>query len=256
MLLDSIEKSLQLIQQTISNIYSLSSLRGNTERLYQNDSQIVDINKLLIRYLELDIISHESISQFIKDALRIFKIGDDISIERHQGVSSEIFIHDRTKKYLLADLGFGFTQLLPIILKIAIIAKENDITEFGSSADIYRTSVLLLEEPESNLHPSYQSLLADLIIAAADRFNIQFIIETHSEYFIRKLQYLTGNGDIKPADTSLYYFYHPNETPKGEKQVKKIEIQKDGTLSTEFGPGFFDEALNWKFELLKLKNKN
>jgi len=38
--------------------------------------------------------------------------------------------------------------------------------------------------------------------------------------------------------------------------VKKIEILKDGSLSDDFGTGFFDEALNLEFELLKIKNKN
>jgi hypothetical protein len=51
----------------------------------------------------------------------------------------------------------------------------------------------------------------------------------------------------------IYYFNAPNNIPAGEPQVKKIEILEDGSLSDDFGSGFFDEATNWKFELLKLK---
>jgi len=71
---------------------------------------------------------------------------------------------------------------------------------------------------------------------------------------IRKFQYLVAKGEMKPEDVVIYYLHDPNDIPEGEKQVKKIEILPDGSLSDDFGPGFFDEATNWKFELLRLKN--
>lgn len=251
---DSVKSSFKLLQKATSNIYSLSSLRGNTERLYSNNSNIVDINNIIIQFLGADIGERMN---FLNSSLKLFNIGDKISITRHQGVVSEIFIHRGSDKILLADMGFGYTQLLPIIIKVAIIASENSKKDFVTvSGCQYSPSILLLEEPESNLHPSFQSKLADFIIDAASKFNIQFIIETHSEYFIRKLQYLVAKKELKPRDISLFYFHEPGNIPKGEKQVKKIEIQKDGSLSEDFGSGFFDEALSWKFELLKLKNKN
>jgi len=249
---ESMIDSISSLQKTIRSIYSLSSLRGNTERLYSNNSEIVDLNNIIIQFLESDVYrKHSLIEKFINKSLKLFNIGDRLSIDRHQGVSSEIFIHRGAKKILLADLGFGFTQLLPIILKVAIIAKQNH-----QHNDSYSASILILEEPESNLHPSYQSKLADLLLDAASTFNIQFIVETHSEYLIRKLQYLVAKKDLKPRNVSLFYFHEPNRIPNGEKLVKKIEIKIDGSLSDDFGTGFFDEALNWKFEILKLKNKN
>ena len=51
-----------------------------------------------------------------------------------------------------------------------------------------------MEQPEIHLHPNAQSALADVMIDVinsrengADR-NIQLIIETHSEHFLRRLQ--------------------------------------------------------------------
>jgi predicted ATPase len=250
----SIIKPFHHILTATKNIYSLSSLRGNTERLYSNNSEIVDINKIIMQFLEYNINSNHS---FINKSLKHFNIGDRLSIERHQGVASEIFITQGSEKKLLADLGFGYTQLLPIILKVAIIGRENFKKEaFVGSGLGYNPSILILEEPESNLHPSYQAKLADFIIDAANEFNIQFIIETHSEYLIRKFQYLVAKEDLKTKDICIYYFHEPNSIPSGEQQVKKIEILNDGSLTDDFGSGFFDEALNWKFELLKLKNKN
>ena len=118
----------------------------------------------------------------------------------------------------------------------------------------YHPSIIVIEEPESNLHPNFQSKLADMLVEASRKFNIQFIIETHSEYLIRKLQFLTATGEIKPEMTQIYYFHHPERIPEGEgeAQIRKINIEKNGALSKNFGPGFFDEASTLFFLLNNL----
>jgi predicted ATPase len=119
----------------------------------------------------------------------------------------------------------------------------------------YLQKVVIIEEPENSLHPAFQSMLAEMFVEAIKKFNIQLIIETHSEYLIRKLQYLTAStkSDLNSDDTVIYYFYHPDKIPPGEKQVKKINMQKDGRLTDDFGSGFFDEADNIALELFLLK---
>lgn len=171
--------------------------------------------------------------------------------ENREGVGSSIFLG----KTLLTDLGYGITQFLPILMEVACTARSNHEMAFEGNKpyDSYLPSTLYIEEPEINLHPKLQSQLADLFIEANKEFDIQFIIETHSEYLIRKLQFLTAKGQIKPEETSIYYLQHPDRVPQGEKQVKKIEINKDGTLSDEFGSGFFDEADNIAIQLFALK---
>jgi predicted ATPase len=87
----------------------------------------------------------------------------------------------------------------------------------------------------------------------------RFIIETHSEYFIRKLQYLTASpkSEMKSEDTAIYYFYPPKAIPPGYPQVQKIEISKGGGLSHDFGSGFFDEADNISLSIWSLNtNRN
>lgn len=79
----------------------------------------------------------------------------------------------------LPDVGFGISQVLPVLVQC-----------FYAPAG----SIILMEQPEIHLHPSAQSALADVMIDVinsrengADR-NIQIIIETHSEHFLRRLQ--------------------------------------------------------------------
>jgi predicted ATP-dependent endonuclease of OLD family len=141
----------------------------------------------------------------------------------------------------LSNFGYGYTQLIYLFLKIAIHGERNYIrTNFGSS-ELLSRSTLMLEEPEANLHPNLQSRLADLFVGTSQLDNIQYIIETHSEYLIRKLQYLVLKGKIQPKDVVIYYFKDPNSTDD-EPLVKKINIQKNGRLTGAFGKGFLDET--------------
>ncbi len=239
----NIPTALEKNAASIAKLHHLSSVRASAERLYSNSSNSSIFNAILLEYLQAAIIvgSHES--KFLSKYLQEFKIGDSLMIKRIEGVASAVYLLQGKKEILLADLGFGYTQLLPILLKIAIIAKQNADHTADGWPTTYNPSVFLLEEPESNLHPSYQSELADLIIEAAEKFNIQFIIETHSEYLIRKLQYHTATGKLKPNDTAIYYFEAPDSKPKKKKRVRKITIQKDGRLSAPFGEGFLMKRL-------------
>ena len=125
-------------------------------------------------------------------------------------------------------MGFGLTALLPILLKI-VLSPE---------------SLLMIEEPESNLHPNFQAKLADLFVLAQKTFGIRFILETHSEYLIRRLQILTALKEheyhLETDETALYYFYPPDEVPRGKEQVSRIHILEDGRLDKPFGSQFLD----------------
>lgn len=158
-----------------------------------------------------------------------------------------------------ADQGYGYTQIAALLLTIHKAICTSSLIHSTEPYYLTSSTIVILEEPESNLHPKFQSMLADMLLEAAtttkeNAMGVQFIIETHSEYLIRKLQYLTAKNErLMPDDVFIYYFNDPNNIPAGEKQVKKITILEDGSLSDDFGPGFYDEAANWELELLKLK---
>jgi len=68
-----------------------------------------------------------------------------------------------------------------------------------------------MEQPEIHLHPSAQSALADVMIDVInsrengkDR-NIQLIIETHSEHFLRRLQRRIAEGAVSQEKVSAYF---------------------------------------------------
>ena len=121
--------------------------------------------------------------------------------------------------------------------------------------DIIRKTVLI-EEPEVFLHPNWQSKLADFFAFCTKQTDIKFIIETHSEYFIRKFQYLIAKKVVNPKGLAIYYFYSPKSIPEGEKRIKTLTIRNDGMMDEDFGDGFFDEATRLTIDLLKIQNYN
>lgn len=216
----------------------LPFIKGHQQRSYRGYED--DILNTLIQNLPKKL--EVSYMNFLKKWCDAFNLNGEIAWK----VDTNLNVNYITiGKKSLVDYGFGISQLAAVLLKIL-----SSITNWQWSNG---APILILEEPEANLHPNFQSKLADMLVDAAETFHLQFIVETHSEYLIRKLQYLTAKKTIKPEDTVIYYFNDPNHVPTGEKQVKKIEIQEDGSLSGDFGSGFFDEATNWELELLRLK---
>ncbi|MDM1391318.1 DUF3696 domain-containing protein [Myroides marinus] len=233
----------------IDNTEYIEAVRANTKRLYTNDSQGTSFNELILEFRSRKISTTGVM--FINKWLNKFEIADSIEISDVEGVANTVYLNKDGEKIALADLGYGITQFLPILLKLAL---EQPIDNSEDKKYNYIKKIILLEEPETNLHPKLQSLLGDFLVDAINTFEIKFIIETHSEYIIRKLQVLTATKNIKTDDSLIYYFNSPY---KGiENQIIKINIDNLGNLDNQFGQGFFDEATELKFQLLKHKTKN
>lgn len=231
----------------IENTEYIEAVRANTKRLYTNDSQGTSFNELILEYQSREI-SQKSID-FTNKWLKMFGIADGVKFDNVEGVANTVYLIKGEEKIALADLGYGITQFLPIIMKISL---EETIQDKKRPYNILKKTILL-EEPETNLHPKLQSLLADFIVDAINNFEIRFIIETHSEYIIRKLQILTAEKKVSPQNSAIYYFNNPDTA--SNDQIIAIDILDNGTLSQDFGDGFFDEASELKFQLLKFKNK-
>lgn len=263
-LFDQFSKLINTKERIFNNINYLSANRGSQKRTLRNKSEndideiVLDFFKYKDKYLssledykktlselERDFIGlfYDSNRKYFDKVLEILEIEGTLDIVRYENVISVIYIKQKDKDVALADLGFGFSQLIPIVLKIINTVESN-------------SEILIIEEPEANLHPNLQSKLADIFALTVKTFpNINLIIETHSEYLIRKLQYLTAKGDISPDDTSIYYFNADKYVCPQEPKVKQIEIRENGNLSDTFGPGFYDETTRLQFDLMKLNQE-
>lgn len=190
-----------------------------------------------------------------------FNIGDYITYQdTDEGLGFLLYLVKDEKKRLLADEGYGITQLFTLLLHIdnmIPLVKERSMVSYEEKDNVCsfpKPIWICVEEPENHLHPRFQSMLAEMFVEAYQEYNIHFIIETHSEYLIRKLQVLVADKENKltPSDVSLNYV---EKDENGMSTNRKINILDDGRLSEPFGPGFLDEADTLAFEILKLKTR-
>jgi hypothetical protein len=253
----------------LSNYFFLNYKDKKLNNFYKFRNNELGLDERIFKELSKKDTFAIEILEFIERYLQVFNIGNRLIITHINKINAVTFEVERNNKLCnISTLGYGSSNILMVLLSVLSIASKshymlcqdyeslfNDNNRVFDNKDFYSKTVLFLEEPEANLHPALQSKLADLLVEANQKFNIQFVVETHSEYLIRKLQFLTGKGDLTTGATHIYYFYHPANIPKGETQVKNINIQSNGSLTDNFGKGFFDEADNIALELF-LINKN
>ena len=138
---------------------------------------------------------------------------------------------DTSVSYSAINSAFGLTFALPIIT--ALLAAE-------------KGDLLILENPESDLHPQAQSLLGQLMARAAAA-GVQIIVETHSDHILNGICVAIHQKKISNELTKVYYF-HKNQ---GEQHtnVYEVPIQENGqrltrNLRLSGINGFFDQANN------------
>ena len=138
-------------------------------------------------------------------------------------------------KVSLVDVGFGINQLLPVIIEG--IMRSTGITHAGR-----RQAIICVEQPEIHLHPRLQSAVADLMIDTIRGVSgNQWIVETHSEMLIRRIQRRVGEGSLEPDDVRVIYV-EPHDLTGSE--IVMLRLDKDGDFIDDWPDGFFEEGYN------------
>jgi len=190
---------------------------------------------------------HASLSRI----LPLFELPKNFKIDYQNDFGFQFMLHvDKDEYRNIADYGSGINQLLPLLLATSM--RTHSPRSTLKKNGIVNNSLLIVEEPESNLHPAMQSKLADMFSILHKERNLDFVIETHSEYMVRRFQNLVAKGEVNTEDIIINYFWKD----KGIHKCKQIEFREDGGLDDTFEKGFFDESLMLELDLLKLKNLN
>jgi predicted ATP-binding protein involved in virulence len=235
--------------------------RTYQSRLYFSHQLGSEITSIVEAFMHRGIRRGSTADMFLRRWLPMFNVGDSVNVTPVEGMAFKITINVTGRKgspINLADLGFGAGQILTILLQIAsVIERQEERAKAGKSRNV--AAILLIEEPEANLHPQLQSLLAVLFEEVTRNFSIRLIVETHSEYLIRKLQLLVASAKVGVEhgnNVMLYYMDQTlDDTGLPATSVRRIIIQPDGKLSDDFGNGFFDEADENAMELYRLQKK-
>jgi predicted ATPase len=122
----------------------------------------------------------------------------------------------------IADVGFGVSQTLPVLVAL-LIAQPGQL--------------VYLEQPEIHLHPRAQTAFATLLRRAAER-GVQVVVETHSSLLIRGVQTLVAKGELSADKVALHWFARDIET--GETTVTSATLDRYGSFGD--WPEDFDEV--------------
>jgi len=87
--------------------------------------------------------------------------------------------------------------------------------------------VLILDEPEIHLHPEWQLLLAEVIVALQKEFDLHVLITTHSPYFLNAIEVFTAKHKI--ADKSKYYLTKVDD--EGYASIEDVTANTDKIYS-------------------------
>lgn len=144
----------------------------------------------------------------------------------------------------MADVGFGFSQILPILAVVwrSIQDKRKTYIPGRSRLIVYNTHFIVIEQPELHLHPRFINLFANMlakVISASkeENGNIKFIIETHSETLINRIGELIEMGNtVSNDDVSVLLFNAPSEGY--DKYISPSKFSSDGILM-DWPYGFF-----------------
>jgi predicted ATPase len=126
-----------------------------------------------------------------------------------------------SEAFLPVNVGFGIPYVLPLIVELLISDKN---------------SLLLIENPESHLHPKGQTMMANLISLAAEH-GCQIICESHSDHIINGVRVAIKKGKISNEKTGISFF---SKNQEQETRVDNIFVDKKGNLS-DYPAGLLDE---------------
>lgn len=131
----------------------------------------------------------------------------------------------------ITDVGFGVAQALPVLV-LSFHAPEG--------------STVLLEQPETRLHPSAQAGLADALLDARRRRNIQFLVESHSEHLLRRLQRRVSDETLAHEEVGLWYC----ENEGGESRLTDLSLDRFGA-TRNWPEGFFGDQFGEVAEIAR-----
>lgn len=237
---------LNMIKDTITRIKYLSPVRAKPTRDYLNyDSSPNELDQdgsnsaHILWAKQKDTVKWKGEEFKLVDALSecisCMGLAQQVTPDRVGDIIYRVEVSEKnaSSNVSLADVGFGYSQILPIILLGLLSNKKNTI---------------LLEQPEIHLHPSSAANLADLFLGFI-KDGRRFIVETHSPELINRLRLrVIENPELKD-DINIVFV--ESEEGKGAN-IKQFEIDENG-MFPEWPDGFLDESKKLADAIIKAR---
>ncbi len=247
-LLDRID---QYMLQFASGINYMAPLRARAERYYRPQDLSVD---------EVDF-QGANLPMFLRNLrdseLKSFSawteenLGFSITASFSGGHIS-LLTHDLASgnQYNVSDVGFGFSQILPIAAQLWALSRDEGRRRTRRSRTSAATIVdavdnvpivFAIEQPELHLHPGLQARVTDLLLttisAARDAGqDLRLVVETHSETIVNHLGHRIAADRVDPSDVQVVLF---EQVEPDLTEVRLVEYDSEGFLSN-WPFGFFE----------------
>lgn len=165
----------------------------------------------------------QSVSEWYSKTFDGWKVS--VNADRSPVYSIEM-IHKDLKNNVV-NTGIGIAQSLPIVIR-ACLHCDNP-------------TIIILEEPESHLHPAAHGNLGELIAdSVKNDINKTYLIETHSINFIMRLRRMIAEKKLPKESVSLYYVEY--DKTDNSSSLISVELDEHGGVSN-WPDGVFEETL-------------
>lgn len=179
---------------------------------FRSSRSVINRNIYLSHYDDLiELLRKEKSAESILIDARLKNIDDHI---RKAG-NINIF-HERDKYSYSLNQGEDRVNIknastgLKTFLIIKLLLDNGSLEENGT---------IILDEPETHLHPDWQIIFAELIVLLNKHLGIHILINSHSPYFIRAIEVYSNKHRIDD-DLRFYLAYNSSETNLSE--IKEV----------------------------------
>lgn len=198
-------------------INHVSPLRAHPQRYYMLDKANVTYS--------LDTYNANEIAEVVKDKPSLKnKVNDwfqqfglEVDVDEFKEAVHKMTVYQSGLPLDIPDVGFGVSQVLPVVLQ-GFLSPNKSIT--------------IVEQPEVHLHPQMQAALADLFIdiVKESKYTKHLIIETHSEYLLKRLRRRMAERSIISSDNVSINLFH-SRTNNNPATIENLAIEEHGAFN-------------------------
>jgi len=181
----------------------LGPVRATAERFYRYQDLRVNEIDHMGENLPMVIKSLTGYQRRRLEAWMLTNFGFCLELES-TGSHMAIMVRENGEKdsYNISDMGFGYSQLLPIVVSIWMQINSVGQGNFAYVDSERKEKVIVIEQPELHLHPEMQYKFAQAIVkivSLKSSSRIRFVFETHSKHMIDAFGHAIQDGDL-PSD--------------------------------------------------------